>query len=83
MGKRSEWRRLLLDQMLQKVRGYSGLLTEENTKHHSLPDEDGGKHSRGLLISETVPGFEFCNHDVLSPRGLQELLGNEGAEELS
>jgi predicted cupin superfamily sugar epimerase len=54
-----------------------------NMNRHSLPDEDGGKDSRGLLISETVPGFKFCDHDVLSPRGLQEVLGNEGAEELS
>jgi len=32
-----------------------------------LPDEEGGKESQGLLISETVvPGFEFCDHDFLS-----------------
>jgi len=49
-----------------------------------LPDEEGGKESEGLLISETVvPGFEFCDHDFLSPEGLRELLGSEKAEELS
>jgi predicted cupin superfamily sugar epimerase len=49
-----------------------------------LPDEEGGKESQGLLISETVvPGFEFCDHDFLSPEGLRELLGSEKAEELS
>ena len=49
-----------------------------------LPDKVGGKDSQGLLISETVvPGFEFCDHDFLSPQGLNELLGNERAEELS
>jgi hypothetical protein len=30
-----------------------------------------------------VPGFEFCDHDFLSPGGLRELLGSEKAEELS
>jgi predicted cupin superfamily sugar epimerase len=36
------------------------------------------------LISETVvPGFEFCDHDFLSPAGLKELLGDEQAKELS
>jgi predicted cupin superfamily sugar epimerase len=49
-----------------------------------LPDEVGEKKSQGLLISETVvPGFEFCDHDFLSPEGLRELLGSEKAEELS
>lgn len=49
-----------------------------------LPDEDEGVHSQGLLISETVvPGFEFCDHDFLSRRGLEELIGAENAEELS
>jgi predicted cupin superfamily sugar epimerase len=49
-----------------------------------LPDEEGGKDSQGLLISETVvPGFEFCDHDFLSPAGLGELLGGKKADELT
>jgi predicted cupin superfamily sugar epimerase len=49
-----------------------------------LPDEEGGKESQGLLISETVvPGFEFCDHDFLSPAGLKGLLGEEQAKDLS
>lgn len=49
-----------------------------------LPDEEGGTESEGLLISETVvPGFEFCDHDFLSPVGLKELLSNEQAKGLS
>ncbi|PMD44332.1 hypothetical protein L207DRAFT_525672 [Hyaloscypha variabilis F] len=50
-----------------------------------LPDEEGGAESQGgLLISETVvPGFEFCDHDFLSSRGLKELLGEEQAGKLS
>jgi predicted cupin superfamily sugar epimerase len=49
-----------------------------------LPDEEAGTESQGLLISETVvPGFEFCDHDFLSPASLEELLGNEQAKELS
>ncbi len=49
-----------------------------------LPDEDGGKESQGLLISETVvPGFEYCDHDFLSPQGLKDIVGNEKAAELS
>lgn len=49
-----------------------------------LPDEEGGKDSQGLLISETVvPGFEYCDHDFLSPKGLKELVGSEKAGELS
>ncbi|RAL65889.1 hypothetical protein DID88_005552 [Monilinia fructigena] len=48
-----------------------------------LPDEEGGKDSQGLLISETVvPGFEYCDHDFLSPEGLKKLVGSEKAEEL-
>ncbi|KAG9239657.1 RmlC-like cupin domain-containing protein [Amylocarpus encephaloides] len=49
-----------------------------------LPDEEGGEESEsGLLISETVvPGFEYCDHDFLSPDGLAELLGQQKAEEL-
>jgi predicted cupin superfamily sugar epimerase len=49
-----------------------------------LPDEDSGKESQGLLISETVvPGFEYCDHDFLSPKGLTEIVGNQKADELS
>jgi len=49
-----------------------------------LPDEEGGKDSQGLLISETVvPGFEYCDHDFLSPEGLKDLVGPGKAEELS
>jgi uncharacterized protein len=48
-----------------------------------LPDEEDGLGSQGLLISETVvPGFEFCDHDFLSPAGLEELLGEEQAKNL-
>jgi predicted cupin superfamily sugar epimerase len=50
-----------------------------------LPDSDNGSESSaGLLISETVvPGFEFCDHDFLSPQGLKDLLKPEESEELS
>ncbi|KAH6674316.1 RmlC-like cupin domain-containing protein [Halenospora varia] len=49
-----------------------------------LEDVEGGRESGGLLISETVvPGFEYCDHDFLSPEGLTELLGSEKAEQLS
>lgn len=48
-----------------------------------LPDEESGSESQGLLISETVvPGFEYCDHDFLSPQGLVDLLSPEKAEEL-
>lgn len=48
-----------------------------------LADEEGGSESQGLLISETVvPGFEFVDHDFLSPDGLVELLGQQKAKEL-
>lgn len=48
-----------------------------------LPDEADGKESEGLLISETVvPGFEYCDHDFLSKKGLEELVGKEKAEEM-
>jgi len=48
-----------------------------------LPDEDSGTDSQGLLISETVvPGFEFCDHDFLSAKGLKKLLSAEKSEEL-
>ncbi|RDW92198.1 hypothetical protein BP5796_01592 [Coleophoma crateriformis] len=48
-----------------------------------LPDSVGGKESEsGLLISETVvPGFEYCDHDFLSPDGLKDLVGDK-AEDL-
>ncbi|CZR59853.1 related to DUF985 domain protein [Phialocephala subalpina] len=49
-----------------------------------LPDEENGKESRGLLISEVVvPGFEYCDHDFLAPEHLKELVGSTKAEELS
>ncbi|KAE8448087.1 hypothetical protein EG329_009852 [Mollisiaceae sp. DMI_Dod_QoI] len=49
-----------------------------------LPDEENGHESQGLLISETVvPGFEYCDHDFLSPEGLEELVGRQKAQELS
>lgn len=48
-----------------------------------LPDEEDGNTSNGLLISETVvPGFEYCDHDFLSARGLEKLVGSTKAEEL-
>ncbi len=48
-----------------------------------LPDEEDGKESQGLLISETVvPGFEYCDHDFLSEEGLEKLVGKEKSEEL-
>ncbi|PSS27543.1 hypothetical protein M430DRAFT_32238 [Amorphotheca resinae ATCC 22711] len=50
-----------------------------------LPDdEEGGQEeSQGLLISEVVvPGFEYCDHDFLTERGLVELVGAEKANEL-
>ena len=48
-----------------------------------LPDEEGGEQSGGLLISETVvPGFEFCDHDFLSAKGLKDLVGGEKAKKL-
>ncbi len=48
-----------------------------------LADEEGGTDSQGLLISETVvPGFEYCDHDFLTPGGLVELVGREKAGEL-
>lgn len=49
-----------------------------------LPDEECGKESKdGLLISETVvPGFEYCDHDFLSPEGLVDMVGGERAREL-
>jgi predicted cupin superfamily sugar epimerase len=50
-----------------------------------LPDRpDGGVESEGgLLISETVvPGFEFRDHDFLRGERLDELVGEEQAEEM-
>lgn len=47
----------------------------------SVNETEGG--SQGLLISETVvPGFEYCDHDFLSEKGLEELVSAEEAEEL-
>lgn len=50
-----------------------------------IPDQEGGSESsRGLLISETVvPGFEFCDHDFLTAKQMDELLGESGVKELS
>lgn len=48
-----------------------------------LPDEDSS-HSDGLLISETVvPGFEFSDHDFMSPDLLRDWVSEEQAKELS
>lgn len=48
-----------------------------------LPDDQDGKDSQGLLISETViPGFEDCDHDFLTSEGLNELVGSMKAREL-
>ncbi|KAL1979445.1 hypothetical protein VTN96DRAFT_5955 [Rasamsonia emersonii] len=50
-----------------------------------LPDDDNddGKKSEGLLISETVvPGFEFADHDFMQAKTLDELLTPEEAKEL-
>ena len=52
-----------------------------------LPDDadDGeGTTSEGLLISETVvPGFEYCDHDFLTPQGLADLVAPEDLPALS
>lgn len=48
-----------------------------------LPDE-GSSNSDGLLISETVvPGFEFSDHDFMTPQILSEWVTPEQAKELS
>jgi len=48
-----------------------------------LPDDEEGTESEGLLISETVvPGFEYSDHDFLSPSGLKSLVSIEREEEL-
>ena len=48
-----------------------------------LPDEDNS-HSDGLLISETVvPGFEFSDHDFMTPDMLSGWVTEEQAKELS
>jgi predicted cupin superfamily sugar epimerase len=48
-----------------------------------LPDEKAGSTSQGLLISETVvPGFEYCDHDFLSEKGLEQIVSAEQAEAL-
>ncbi|KAK4976762.1 hypothetical protein LTR42_002807 [Elasticomyces elasticus] len=48
-----------------------------------LPDEQGGSHSDGLLISETVvPGFEFEDHDFMRWERMQALVTNEQADEM-
>lgn len=48
-----------------------------------LPDDETDNGSQGLLISETVvPGFEFCDHDFLTPKALDELVSAQEAEEL-
>lgn len=50
-----------------------------------LPDDDGeGATSEGLLISETVvPGFEYCDHDFLTPQGLADMVAPEHLPALS
>lgn len=46
-----------------------------------LPDEDG--NSEGCLIGGTVvPGFEFCNHDLLKGEELARLVSEEKKREL-
>lgn len=48
-----------------------------------LPDEEAGSSSDGLLISETVvPGFEFSDHDFMTPEGLLEWTTPKQAKEL-
>lgn len=48
-----------------------------------LPDEEGGRSSDGLLISETVvPGFEFADHDFLPEKRFGELLTEAQAKEM-
>ncbi|KAK4892406.1 hypothetical protein LTR27_009062 [Elasticomyces elasticus] len=48
-----------------------------------LPDEQGGSHSDGLLISETVvPGFEFEDHDFMRWERMKALVTKEQAEEM-
>ncbi|KZZ89548.1 DUF985 domain-containing protein [Ascosphaera apis ARSEF 7405] len=50
-----------------------------------LPDdEEGGKTSEGLLISETViPGFEQYDHDFLRAETLSQLVTPEQEKEIS
>ncbi|KAL8946837.1 MAG: hypothetical protein Q9222_006823 [Ikaeria aurantiellina] len=49
-----------------------------------LPDEQGGKESGGLLISETVvPGFEWDDHNFMTAETLRELVSEQEAKELS
>jgi len=49
-----------------------------------LPDTEGVNTSDGLLISETVvPGFEFTDHDFMTPQILTEWVTKEQADELS
>lgn len=49
-----------------------------------LPDDEEGNTSEGLLISETVvPGFEYCDHDFLTPQGLADLVASENLPSLS
>ena len=49
-----------------------------------LPDEDGGRGSDGMLISETVvPGFEWEDHDFMSVQRLDALVTEEQKEELA
>ncbi|PGH00278.1 hypothetical protein GX51_05882 [Blastomyces parvus] len=49
-----------------------------------LPDDEAGKDSEGLLISETVvPGFEYQDNDFMLPGTLEELLTPEQAKELA
>jgi len=48
-----------------------------------LPDQ-GSSNSDGLLISETVvPGFEFSDHDFMTPQILSEWVTEEQAKELN
>jgi predicted cupin superfamily sugar epimerase len=57
---------------------------DKHKASYLLPDEQHGRDSSALLISETVvPGFEYRDHDFLSPQALKDLVGSENAEELS
>ncbi|KAK5124863.1 hypothetical protein LTR85_001053 [Meristemomyces frigidus] len=48
-----------------------------------LPDEEVGKESEGLLISETVvPGFEFADHDFMRVERMEALVTGKQKEEM-
>jgi len=48
-----------------------------------LPDEEDGKSSEGLLISETVvPGFEYSDHDFMKAERMDALVSTEQRKEM-